>query len=68
MIAPDDVLTVHNRSREAIALAVDGRPIGEIAPDEVVHARFADDVAGLMQMPGSSFYRRLREKFGKLAS
>jgi NAD+ kinase len=68
VIAPDDVLTVHNRSREAIALAVDGRPIGEIAPDEVVHARFADDVAGLMQMPGSSFYRRLREKFGKLAS
>jgi NAD+ kinase len=68
VIAPDDVLTIHNSSREAIALAVDGRPSGEIAPGESVGARFADDVTGLMQMEGSSFYRRLREKFGKLAS
>ena len=36
VIAPDDVLTIHNSSREALALVVDGRPIGEIAPDEVV--------------------------------
>jgi NAD+ kinase len=68
VIAPDDVLSIHNSSHEAIALAVDGRPIGEIAPREVVRVRFVDDVGGLMQMEGSSFYRRLREKFGKLAS
>jgi NAD+ kinase len=67
VIAPDDVLSVDNSSREAIALAVDGRPIAEIAPGETVLARFADDVAGLMQMEDSSFYRRLREKFGALA-
>jgi NAD+ kinase len=67
VIAPDDVLTVHNSSREALALAVDGRPIGEIAPGEVAQMRFADAVAALMQMQGSSFYRRLREKFGALS-
>jgi NAD+ kinase len=67
VIAPDDVLTVHNSSREALALAVDGRPIGEIAPEEVVRVRFTHGVAALMQMDGSSFYRRLREKFGALS-
>jgi hypothetical protein len=32
-----------------------------------VQARFAHDVATLAQMDGSSFYRRLREKFGRLS-
>jgi NAD+ kinase len=67
VIAPDDVLSVHNSSREALALAVDGRPIGEIAPEEVVHVRFVDAAAALMQVKGSSFYRRLRDKFGALS-
>jgi len=67
VIAPDDVLTVHNSSREALVLVVDGRPIGEIAPEEVLSVRFDDGVGALMQMKGSSFYRRLREKFGALS-
>lgn len=67
VIAPDDVLMLHNSSRETLAVSVDGRPVGEIAPAEVVHARFADNVATLAQMEGSSFYRRLREKFGRLS-
>jgi len=67
VVAPDDVLMLHNRSREALAVSVDGRPVGEIAPDAVVRARFAHDVAKLAQMEGSSFYRRLREKFGRLS-
>jgi NAD+ kinase len=67
VIAPDDVLTLHNSSREALAVSVDGRPVGEIAPGEVVRAGFAHDVATLAQMDGSSFYRRLREKFGRLS-
>jgi hypothetical protein len=32
-----------------------------------VRARFAHDVAKLAQMEGSSFYIRLREKFGRLS-
>jgi len=67
VIAPDDVLTVHNSSRETLAVSVDGRPVGEIAPQEEVRARFEEDVATLAQMEGSSFYRRLREKFGRLS-
>jgi len=67
VIAPDDLLTVHNSSREALAMAIDGRPSGEIPPGAMVRVRFADDVAMLMQMEGSSFYRRLRDKFGALS-
>jgi NAD+ kinase len=67
VIAPDDALTVHNDSRESLAVTVDGRPVGALAPGEVIAARFADGVATLAQMEGSSFYRRLREKFGALS-
>jgi NAD+ kinase len=67
VISPDDVLMLRNASREALAVSVDGRPVGEIAPAEAVRARFVHDVATLAQMEGSSFYRRLREKFGRLS-
>ena len=41
------------------------RPPGRRArAGAALRARFADDVATLAQMEGSSFYRRLREKFG----
>ncbi len=66
--APDDVLHITNRSREPLDVAVDGRPAGEIPAGEMIEARFAKDLATLAQLPGSSFYRRLREKFGRLAS
>ena len=66
--APDDRLTIHNRSREPLDVAVDGRPAGEIEPDGRIQAHFANDVGLIAQLPDSSFYRRLREKFGRLAS
>ncbi len=68
VVAPDDVLSIHNRSREPLDVAIDGRPAGEIPAGEAIQARFADDVGTLAQLPGTSFYRRLREKFGRLAS
>jgi NAD+ kinase len=68
VVAPDDRLTVYNRSREPLDVAVDGRPVGEIEPGGTIAARFHSEVGTLAQMPGSSFYRRLREKFGRLAS
>jgi NAD+ kinase len=67
VIAPDDVLTLQNCSHGALDVSVDGRPAAEIAPGETIEARFVDDVATLAQMHGSSFYRRLREKFGRLS-
>jgi NAD+ kinase len=68
VVAPGDRLTVHNRSHEALDVAVDGRPAGEIPAGESLDARFLHDVGTIAQLPGSSFYRRLREKFGRLAS
>jgi NAD+ kinase len=68
VVAPDDVLTIHNRSHEPLDVAVDGRPAGEIPAGGSIQASFANDVGTIAQLPGSSFYRRLREKFGRLAS
>jgi len=68
VVAPGDRLTVHNRSRDPLEIAVDGRPAGEIPPGETVDARFVNELCTIAQLPGSSFYRRLREKFGRLAS
>jgi NAD+ kinase len=65
--APKDLLRIHNRSREPLDVSVDGRPVCELAPDATIDARFLDDVGVIAQLPGSSFYRRLREKFGRLA-
>jgi NAD+ kinase len=65
--APRDRLTIHNRSHEALDVSVDGRPICEIEPGGTIDARFMDDAGIIAQLPGSSFYRRLREKFGRLA-
>ncbi len=68
VVAPDDRLTISNRSREPLEIAVDGRPAGEIPGEGRIEARFVNDVGTIAQLPGTSFYRRLREKFGRLAS
>jgi len=68
VVAPRDRLTIHNRSREPLDVAVDGRPAAEIPAGGAIDARFVNAVGTIAQLPGSSFYRRLREKFGRLAS
>jgi len=68
VVAPRDRLTIHNRSGEPLDVAVDGRPATEIPAGGSIDARFVDAVGTIAQLPGSSFYRRLREKFGRLAS
>lgn len=68
VVAPSDSLTIGNRSREPLDVAVDGRPVGEIPPDGSIEVSFVKDLGTLAQVPGSSFYRRLRQKFGRLAS
>jgi NAD+ kinase len=68
VVAPGDRLTIHNRSRDPLDIAVDGRPAGEIPAGDTLEARFVNEVGTIAQLPGSSFYRRLREKFGRLAS
>jgi NAD+ kinase len=67
VVAPGDTLVVHNHSAEPVDVSVDGRPAGELGAGEAVTARVLREAADLAQVPGSSFYRRLREKFGLLA-
>jgi NAD+ kinase len=69
VVAPDDVLAVHNRSREEpVDVAVDGRPVGAMPPGEMMETRFRDAQSCLAQLPGTTFYHRLRQKFGRLAT
>ncbi len=68
VVAPGDTLTVATRAAEPVDLSIDGRPAGELAPGELLTARFVRRATVLAQAPGSTFYRRLREKFGRLAS
>ena len=66
--APSDTLHVSNaRGREAVEIALDGQPVAELASGDQVEIGFRDAVARLAQAPGSSFYRRMRERFGRLA-
>jgi len=68
VVAPGDVLHVLNAAgREAVEVAIDGEAIGELPAGEGLEVRFVDDVGLLAQLPGTSFYGRIREKFGHLA-
>ncbi|HWO15779.1 MAG TPA: NAD(+)/NADH kinase [Solirubrobacterales bacterium] len=68
VVAPGDVLHVGNApGREAVDVAVDGEHASELAPGAELEVRFANGVGRLAQLPGSSFYQRIREKFGHLA-
>jgi len=68
VVAPEDVLEVHNRGLDPVDVSIDGRPAGELAPGESLASRFVREAADLAQIPGSSFYLRVRERFGRLAS
>jgi NAD+ kinase len=68
VIAPGDLLTINNASREEpVEVHVDGRPKCELPPGEDLHVEFVRDLGTLAQLPGASFYHRLRERFGRLA-
>jgi NAD+ kinase len=68
VVAPGDSISIRTGTRQPLDVAVDGRPAGAVAPGAIIHARFVKDLGTLAQLPGTSFYRRLREKFGRLAS
>jgi NAD+ kinase len=68
VVAPDDLLTINNASREeSVEVHVDGRPACELPAGEDIHVEFGLSHAVLAQLPGASFYHRLRERFGRLA-
>jgi NAD+ kinase len=68
VVAPEDVLSVRNAAgREPVDVALDGDHCTQLAPGEGVEVRFRDGVGSLAQLPGTTFYHRIREKFGRLA-
>jgi NAD+ kinase len=68
VVAPGDVLHVTNlNERDAVDVAVDGIGAGELGPGDEVVVGFRDGLALLAQLEGETFYRRIREKFGRLA-
>jgi NAD+ kinase len=68
VVNPADPLTVHNASRgEPVEVYVDGRPVCELPAGEEVDVQFGRVAGVLAQLPGATFYHRLRERFGRLA-
>lgn len=68
VVAPDDPLLVRNAAgREPVEISLDGASAGELEPGAELEMRFEESVSKLAQLPGSNFYHRIREKFGKLA-
>jgi NAD+ kinase len=68
VVAPTDRLSVTNRSREEdVEMTTDGRSVCVLPREGTMEIRFEPESALLAQLPGASFYHRLREKFGRLA-
>ena len=68
VVAPADVLRVSNvAERDPVDIATDGVPAGQLDPGAEIDVQFRDGVANLAQLEGETFYRRIREKFGRLA-
>jgi NAD+ kinase len=69
VVAPSDVLSVRNGSEdETVDVAIDGRPVAVLAAGAVLEVRFDERRSALAQLPGATFYGRLRQKFGRLAT
>jgi NAD+ kinase len=66
--APEDVLRVVNEGQDPVDIVVDGIRTGELGGGKAVELAFKPEVVGLAQLPGSSFYRRFREKLIQLTS
>jgi NAD+ kinase len=68
VVAPADVLHVGNAAgREPVEVAVDGVHVADLPAGAALEVRFVEGVGVLAQLPGTSFYHRIREKFGHLA-
>jgi NAD+ kinase len=68
VVAPADVLTVGNApEREPVEVALDGTEFGELGSGEELEISFVDSAGRLAQLAGTSFYGRIRDKFGHLA-
>jgi NAD+ kinase len=68
VVAPEDRLVVTNDGEDPVDIVVDGMRVGELVASGSAEIFLRPDVVGLAQLPGTSFYRRFREKLIQLAS
>jgi NAD+ kinase len=69
VVAPGDALMIENSSAdEEVDVALDGRPVVGLGPGAKLEARFVGEQGLLAQLEGVNFYRRLKQKFGRLAT
>lgn len=67
--APSDVLGITNSGRrDELEILVDGLMVGTLPVGATAELSFEVDMGSLAQLPGTTFYDRFREKFGKLAT
>jgi len=68
VVGPDDILTVLNApEREPVEIALDGIEFCYLGSGEEIQITFVESAGRLAQLPGTSFYGRIRDKFGHLA-
>jgi NAD+ kinase len=68
VVAPGDALCVANQAgRDPVDIGLDGEAAGQLASGDELEIRFHHGLGNLAQIPGSTFYSRIREKFGRLA-
>lgn len=68
VVAPNDVLSVTNAAgRDPVDVVLDGEHVGELASGAEMAISFREGAGRLALLPGSNFYGRIREKFGRLA-
>jgi NAD+ kinase len=68
VVAPGDILEVTNAAgRDPVEVVLDGEHVGELASGAGMEIRFREGVGRLAQLSGANFYRRIRDKFGRLA-
>lgn len=69
VVAPHDPITVRNVSKdESVEISIDGRVRDRLTPRDQIELKFCADRALLAQLPGTTFYRRLHDRFGRLSS
>jgi NAD+ kinase len=68
VVGPDDILSVLNApEREPVEIALDGLEFCYLESGEEIQITFVEAAGRLAQLPGTSFYGRIRDKFGHLA-
>jgi NAD+ kinase len=67
VVAPGDLLRVGNATgREPVDISLDGERVAGLDPGDELELCFRDGLGTLAQLPGTNFYQRIRDKFGRL--